>query len=31
VSEGSEWPKAVSNIATDPSPADVLTLPGRLS
>lgn len=31
VSEGSEWPKAVANIATDPSPADVLKLPSRAS
>jgi hypothetical protein len=30
VSEGSEWPKAVANIATDPSPADVLTPPSRV-
>jgi Fe-S-cluster containining protein len=31
VSEGSEWPKAVGNIATDPSPAEPLSVPARLS
>lgn len=31
VCEGSEWPKAVANIATDPSPAEVLTAPSRAS
>jgi hypothetical protein len=30
ISEGNEWPRAVSTIATDPSPAQVLTVPGAL-
>jgi hypothetical protein len=31
ISEAEQWPKAVSNILTDPSPADELTLPSRVS